>query len=257
MSERHLACIRCCAESFNKMDSLLVSAAGGMKTGLQSLDILANDIANTGTVAFKSDREFHGLYKQQLPVIDKPWTDFSQGLLTTTANQLNVGLAGKGFFALNSPGGIVYTRNGQFEISKTNQLQTAEGYTLRNTRDQGKPITVDPTQPIDIDKTGTVRQGGQELGQIEIDDVENPSQALRKLGNSYFVASTAGQQNPPLSIDTRTEVRQGTLEQSNVPTADSAVRLISVMRQFEMLQRAVSVDTEMNKEAIEQVARPS
>jgi flagellar basal body rod protein FlgG len=42
-----------------------------------------------------------------------------------------------------------------------------------------------------------------------------------------------------------------------VPVADSAVRLISVMRQFEMLQRAVTVDTEMNKAAIEQVARPS
>jgi hypothetical protein len=71
MSERHLACTVRCAESLNEMDSLLVSAAGGMKTGLQSLDILANNIANTGTVAFKSDHELHGLYKQQLPVIDK------------------------------------------------------------------------------------------------------------------------------------------------------------------------------------------
>src|SRR5579871_4013900 len=233
------------------MDPLLVSAAGGMKTGLQSLDILANNIANTGTVAFKADSEYHDLYKQQLPVIDKPWTDFSQGLLTTTANPLNVGLAGKGFFALTSPTGITYSRNGQFEISKMSQLQTAEGYMLRNTRDQGKPITVDPAQPIDIDKTGVVRQGGDELGQIEIDGFENPSQILRKLGNSYFLPSGA---NQPASVDSSTEVRQGTLEQSNVPAADSAVRLISVMRQFEMLQKAVTLDTEMNKEAIEQVA---
>jgi flagellar basal-body rod protein FlgF len=243
------------------MDSLLVSAAGGMKTGLQSLDILANNIANTGTVAFKSDSEYHGLYKQELPVIDKPWTDFSQGVLTTTANPLNLGLAGKGFFVLTSPAGIVYSRNGQFEISKMNQLQTAEGYTLRNTRDQGKPIDVDPAQPIDIDKTGVVRQGGEEIGQIEIDGLENPSQSLRKLGNSYFLLSAStfpGQPgSQPAGIDASTEVRQGTLEQSNVPVADSAVRLISVMRQFEMLQKAVSLDTEMNKEAIEQVARPS
>jgi flagellar basal-body rod protein FlgF len=169
-----------------------------------------------------------------------------------------LGLAGKGFFALNSPTGITYSRNGQFEISKTNQLQTAEGYTLRNTRDEGKPINVDPAQPIDIDKTGVVRQGGEELGQIEIDGFENPSQSLRKLGNSYFLPATSvrpGSQTA--TIDPSTEVRQGTLEQSNVPAADSAVRLISVMRQFEMLQKAVTLDTEMNKEAIEQVARPS
>jgi len=235
------------------MDSLLISAAGGMKTGMESLDILANNIANTGTVGFKADGEFHGLYQQQLPAIEKTWTDFSQGVLTTTGNQLDLGLAGKGFFALNSPTGIVYSRNGQFQISKTNQLQTAEGYTLRNTQDQGNPITVDPTQAINIDKTGAVWQGGQEIAQIEIDSIPTSPQTLRKLGNSYFALTAP--QIP--AIDPNTEVLQGALEQSNVPASDSAVRLVSVMRQFDMLQRAVSVDTEMNKEAIEQVAKPS
>jgi flagellar basal-body rod protein FlgG len=237
------------------MDPLLISAAGGMKSGMDSLDMLANNIANTGTVGFKADGEFHGLYQQQLPVIEKAWTDFSQGALTSSANQLDLGLAGNGFFALNSPTGIVYSRNGQFQISKTDQLQTAEGYTLRDTQNQGMPITVDPTLPIDIDKTGAVWQGGQQIAQIEIDSIANPSLTLRKLGNSYFVLSAQAGQAP--SIDTSSEVRQGMLEQSNVPVSDSAVRLVSVMRQFEMLQRAVSVGTEMNKEAIEQVAKVS
>jgi flagellar basal-body rod protein FlgF len=235
------------------MDPLLISAAAGMKTGMDSLDMVANNIANLGTVAFKADGEFHGLYEQQLPVIEKPWTDLSQGVLTNTGNQLDLGLVGKGFIALNSPTGILYTRSGQFQISKTNQLQTAAGYTLRNTQDQGKPINVDPAQPIDIDKAGVVRQGGEEIGRIEIDSIPTASLTLRKQGNSYFRLST-----PEIpAIDSSTEVRQGMLEQSNVEVADSTVRLISVMRQFDMLQRAVSVDTEMNKEAIEQVAKAS
>jgi flagellar basal body rod protein FlgG len=238
------------------MDPLLISAAGGMKSGMDSLDMLANNIANTGTVGFKADGEFHGLYREQLPVIERQWTDFSQGVLTATGNQLDLGLASQGFFALNSPTGIVYSRNGQFQISKTNQLQTAEGYTLRNTQDQGKPIAVDPTQPIDIDKTGTVWQGGQEIAQIEIDSIANPSLTTRKVGNSYFVLPDQAQ-GQTATIDSNAEVRQGMLEQSNVPVADSAVRLVSVMRQFEMLQRAVSIGTEMNKEAIEQVAKVS
>lgn len=223
-----------------------------MKSGMDSLDMLANNIANSGTVGFKADGEFHGLYQQQLPVIEKQWTDFSQGALTASGSPLDLGLTGKGFFALNSPAGTVYSRSGQFQISKTNQLQTADGYTLRNILDQGKPITVDPAQPIDIDKTGAVFQSGQEIAQLEIDDIANPSLTLRKLGNSYFVLSGGTS-----TLDTSTEVRQGMLEQSNVPVTDSAVRLVSVMRQFEMLQRAVSVDTEMNKEAIEQVAKVS
>src|ERR1044071_4137354 len=139
------------------MDPLLISAASGMKARMESLDMLANNIANSGTVGFKTDREFYGLYQQELPVIEKQWTDFSQGMLTPTGNPLDLALNGKGFFALNTPSGVVYTRNGQFQVSKSNQLQTADGYTLRNSRDQGKPITVDPTAGIDIDKNGVVR----------------------------------------------------------------------------------------------------
>ncbi len=236
------------------MDPLLISAASGMKARMESLDMLANNIANSGTVGFKSDREFYNLYKQELPVIEKQFTDYSQGTLTPTGKPLDLGLAGKGFFALNSPTGTVYTRNGQFQISRSNQLQTAEGFTLRNTRDQGKPITVDPTQSIDIDKSGVVSQGGQEVGQIEIGGIDDPAKVLGKLGTSYFAflnkASSAAK-------STDTEIDQGSVEQSNVPVADSAVRLIGIMRQFEMLQKAIVVGSDMNKMATEQVARPS
>jgi hypothetical protein len=49
------------------MDPLLVSAASGMKARMEALDMLANNIANSGTAGFKSDREFYGLYNEQLP----------------------------------------------------------------------------------------------------------------------------------------------------------------------------------------------
>jgi flagellar basal-body rod protein FlgG len=52
-----------------------------------------------------------------------------------------------------------------------------------------------------------------------------------------------------------TEILQGQLEQSNVPVAESAVRLVSVMRQFEMLQKAMNLTSQMNKEAIQEVAK--
>lgn len=226
---------------------------------MESLDLLANNLANTGTSGFKTDREFYGLFSEQLPVLEKQWTDFSQGVLVPTGNPLDLGLSGNGFLALNSPAGTVYTRNGALQISKAGQLQTAEGYTLRNARDNGKPITVDPAKPIDISKGGVVRQDGHDMGQIEIVGVDTPSRALSKLGNSYFAlmlpasSPPAADQNADQNKDT--EIRQGALEQANVPVADAAVRLVSVMRQFEMLQKALSVGAEMNKQAIEEVAR--
>ena len=234
------------------MDALLISAASGMKARMESLDMLANNMSNSNTVGFKADKEFYSLYQQALPLIEKQWTDFSQGTLTPTGNPLDLGLSGQGFFALNSPGGVVYTRSGQFRVSKSNQLETADGYTLRDAMNNGQPVTVDPSQPVDIAKDGTVQQGGQTIAQIEVGGIENAAQALAKRGSSYFIfASLPGKSTPAPA----TEIRQGSLEQSNVPVADSAVRLVSIMRQFEMLQKAMSVGADMNKQAVEEVAK--
>ena len=234
------------------MDPLLISAAGGMKSRMDSLDLLANNIANSGTAGYKSDREFYGLYKDQLPVLQNSWTDFSQGSLTQTGNPLDLALSGSGLFALNSPNGTIFTRSGNFQVSKSNQLATPEGYTLRNVLDQGKPITVDPLQPVTISKNGTVSQGGQDLGQIEIDSPDAAAQSLAKLGNSYF-AMIAGA--PALQPSPTTDVLQGQIEQSNTPVAEAAVKLVGVMRQFEMLQKAMTLGSEMSKRGIDEVAK--
>lgn len=236
------------------MDPLLISAASGMNARMESLDMLANNIANSGTVGFKTDKEFYSVYQQQLPMIQKQWTDFSQGALTPTGNALDLALSGQGFFALNAPQGTIYTRSGQFQVSKSNQLQTADGYTLRDTQNNGQPIVVDPTQPISIDKTGAVQQNGQTVGQIEVGGIADPAQALSKMGSLYFTSSS---RQPQLTPDPATEVQQGALEQSNVPVADAAVRLVSIMRQFEMLQKAMTVGADMDKQAVQEVAKVS
>ena len=221
---------------------------------MESLDLVANNIANSGTSGFKADREFYSLVQDHLPVIERNWTDFSQGTLVPTANPLDLGLSGPGLFALNSPSGVVYTRNGQFQVGKNNLLQTAEGYTLRNMRDNGRPIAVDPRSPVVVAKDGTVEQEGQPVGQIEISSLSPTSDGFRlaKQGNSYF--RMASPEAAPRS-DASTEVMQATLEQSNVPAADAAVRLVSVMRQFEMLQRAVAIGADMDKQAVTDIAR--
>ncbi len=234
------------------MDPLLISAASGMKARMDSLDMLANNLANSGTSGFKADREFYSLYEQQLPVVETRWTDFSQGTVLPTGNPLNLALSGNGFFALTAPTGIVYTRNGNFRISKANQLESAEGYPLRNILDMGNPITVDPAQDLAVGTDGTVTQGGQALGQIEVGLIPSAVDQVGKLGNSYFaLVDGAGNATPAVA----TEVQQGQLEQSNVPVADVAVRLVSVMRQFEMLQKAMNISSEMSKQAIQEVAK--
>jgi flagellar basal-body rod protein FlgF len=237
------------------MDQLLINAASGMKARMDSLDMHANNMANSGTPGFKSDREFYNLYEQSLPVVERQYTDFSQGQLLPTGNPLDVALNGKGFFALNAPSGVVYTRSGNFRVSASNQLATQDGYTLRNVLDNGKPIVVDATQAVDIAKDGTVSQAGQALGQIEIAQPASPTDTLKKLAGTNFALLDKNGTAP--AADAGTEVLQGQIEQSNVAVTDSAGKLVSVMRQFEMMQKAIMLGTEMNKQAITEVAKPS
>jgi flagellar basal body rod protein FlgG len=186
-----------------------------------------------------------------LPVIERHWTDFTQGTLTPTASPLDLALQGRGFFVVNGPSGPLLTRNGAFRLSSAGLLVTAEGYQVRSV--SGAPIQSQSAAPLEVSPDGTIRQSGQLLGQLELAAINQPA-SLEKFGHSYFRAVSAQSGVQPA---TGVEVHQGKLEASNVATPESAVRLINIMRQFEMLQRAVALGAEMNRHAIEEVARVS
>ena len=242
------------------MDPITISAASGLRARMDSLDMLANNLANESAGGYKVDREFYSLYvapetagstpdADTLPVVEKPWTDFSQGELRSTGNPTDVALMGKGFFTVAGPNGPLYTRNGSFRISASGQMMGAEGYPLVQVG--GGTLTLDPASPADIAPDGTVSQDGTAVGQLAIADFSN-SAALAKQGHSYFqIADPSVQPVAAASV----ELRQGMLENSNASGAEGAGRLVSVMRQFEMLKKAASLGDEMNRQAVEQLAK--
>jgi flagellar basal-body rod protein FlgG len=184
-----------------------------------------------------------------MPDIVKNWTDYSQGSLQATSNPLDVAISGEGFFAVNGPNNTtLYTRNGSFRLNAARQLVTHDGYTVRDT--SGNAIRVDPNQSISIDGSGTVSQAGQVVARLQLSSFADPG-ALTKAGATNFQFN-----GKPADIHAASgEVEQGKVESSNVTPSESAVRLVNVMRQFEMLQKAMSIGTDMNKQAIEEVAR--
>jgi flagellar basal body rod protein FlgG len=159
-----------------------------------------------------------------------------------------VALDGKGFFSVNGPSGRLYTRNGGFHLTGSGQLVTAEGYAVRTAA--GGVFTAQSSLPIAISSDGTLSQNGQALGQLDVADFTSTA-GLAKQGNNYFQADPSVQPSAPAA----TSVEQGKLESSNTGTAESAVRLVDIMRQFEMLQKAVLIGNDMSKQAIEQVAK--
>ncbi len=242
------------------MDALTIAAASGLKARMESLDMLANNLANAATAGFKGDREFYGLYVSAqaggtgaggpatLPVIERSWTDFSQGMIYSTSNPLDVAISGRGLFSVDSPAGRLYTRNGNFRLSSSGVLTTQEGYPVRMTG--GGTLQVTGAGAIEISPDGAVRQNGAALGQIEVVEFPDAS-VLSKRSAGYFTAPAAATPQAAASF----ELHQGKLEGSNVGSAEGAVRLVNVIRQFEMLQRAVALGAEMNRRAVEEVAR--
>lgn len=243
--------------SSGAMDSLTSVAASGLRARMESLDLLANNVANASTGGYKADREFYSLYigpdasaepSGTMPVIERPWIDLSQGLLQPTGNSLDLALTGRGFFTVAGPHGPLYTRAGNFHLSK-GQLVTAEGYPVSAAG--GQALSLAGTGDLEVSSDGTVLQEGNLVGQLQI--VDFPSTVLAKQGANYFRV-TDPSANP--STLPGASVEQGKLEASNAGGAEGAVRLVGILRQFEMLQKAVTLGSDMNKQAIEQVARP-
>jgi flagellar basal body rod protein FlgG len=237
------------------MDPLTAIAASGLRARMESLELLANNVANASTGGYKADREFYGLYaaaesdaSATMPLIERPWIDLSQGTIHPTGNPLDLAISGRGFFAVDGPNGPLYTRNGSFRLAPDGRMVTPEGYAVRGAG--GAPLVLQSGRGIDIAPDGSIRQDGAAAGQLEIVAFEGPA-GLAKQGNNDFRVTDAAKPGAASGAS----VEQGKLEASNTGSAESAVRLVSVMRQFEILQRAVSLGGEMNRAAIEQVAK--
>lgn len=241
------------------MDQISVMAAAGMQARKQSLDLVANNLANSSTSGYKTDGEFYTLFSSEMagedasgpsavPMIERQWTDFQQGLLEPTNNPLDFGLSGKGFFVVQGPSGPLYTRNGNFRFSTSGAIVTSEGYPLL--QQNGQPFTANTAQPLEVSRDGNISQNGKPIGQIKLVNFAKPNE-LTKFGGNYF--SNAAAQQP--ADATNMEVFQGKLEASNVSASHGAVRIVGLSRQFEMMQKAISLSNDMGKKAIEEVAK--
>ena len=136
-------------------------------------------------------------------------------------------------------------------LSTAGVLETGDGYSVRADTPSGRIQARPDGGALQIQKDGSVIQDGQTLGALTLADWAKPD-ALEKRGGTYFRLADASDK-PEAARNV--EILQGKLEGSNSGPAEAAVQLVGVLRQFEMLQKAVSLGAEMNRKAVEDVAR--
>jgi len=232
-------------------------ALSGMRTRLDQLDRLASDIANVGTAGYKGERTsdaeadrttFDTMLQSAIDVTGGGRRlDTSAGAIAPTGRDLDLAIEGKGFFVVQTPAGIRYTRNGRFSRQSDGTLATEDGSAVQSA--DGKPITV-PSGHLEIAADGTVSSGGNVAGKLALVEFSDPGQLVRE---SRATLRSDGAAPQPATGST---VRSGALEESNVSVGDRIAALTEVMRTFEALQKAVSLQmNDLDGRAIDVLGR--
>ena len=222
-------------------------ALSGMRHYAEQLDQIASDIANTSTSGYKSERstgvasERPSFSKALQAAIDvapgEKSIDFRSGSINGTGRDLDFALDGRGFFVLETPEGLQYTRNGHFKTTTDGTLVTADGFAVQGEigADEYGPLVL-PGGQVSVEADGTVLIDGLPSGKFRVADFEDYRVLSREDGGRF---STSEGVTP--SVATEVELRGGALEDSNVSMAEQLVQVAEVARTFEALQRGLSV----------------
>ena len=218
------------------MERGLYIAAAGMVAEMVRQDQIANDLSNASTPGYKADRATQRSFGDLLlsntvsgqtvgPLglgaeIDSVVTDTTAAPVRDTGEPLDFAVVGDGWFGVQTPQGVRYTRNGQFQLSPQGTLIDA----------MGNPV---------IGRGGQVRVGPDgrvDPAQLAVFNVTNP----RKVGDSYVTGAAGGQ--------AQGTVRVGALEASNASPSRSMVDMIASFRAYEAGQRVIrTIDSTLQK----------
>ncbi len=217
-------------------------ALSGMRTRIDQLDRLADEIANASTPGFKGERAGHekaprgGFAEAFETAIDVTTggrrLDARAGTIVNTGQALDIAIDGHGFLAVETPAGTRYTRNGHLARQPDGTLTTTDGAPVLG---EDGPIKVG-TGPVQIEADGTVLSNGVSAGRLRVVEFANPTALVREGGALLRAADGAAPVEAAQPV-----LFAGSLEQSNVSVVERVAELTNVSRSFEALQRAVAV----------------
>ena len=249
-------------------------AASGALAYEKKLQIISNNLANANTVGFKMDHgQFEFIDEADLPAsltsntqgsttsqAENFWfqfnsyTDFTSGSLKNTGNDFDLALIGDGFFCIQKPEGVHYTRKGDFTLNADGVLVTRNGFPVLG--DGGEISVNSVTNPqkikvFEVDVEGNVLVDGQQVGSLRIVKFPEPDK-LMKMGDTLFKPAENSQ---PPQEDEDTRVSQGFVELSNVDVVKMMTEMIAVLRGYETYQKVIRSADEAYTKSINEVGK--
>jgi flagellar basal-body rod protein FlgG len=263
------------------------------------LDAVANNLANADVDGYKKDTAVHkafpellmrrmnddGVYRHPFgsadmaPIVGKLgmgvelnelFTNFEQGAMKETQSDFDIALDGEGFFAVATPWGERYTRNGSFQLGKEGYLETKEGYPVLG---ENGPIKVKANN-FQVDKDGKVwinaeyaddpnilvsRENNTWAQTALLDTLKlvefDLDRYLQKQGSSLWRSTDTSGEAQVMVGEDRPRVVQGFTEASNVDPVIEMVQMIEVNRAYEANQKVIQNSDSMLGVLINQVSR--
>lgn len=223
----------------------------------REMESVAHNIANAGTTGYKSQAP---LFKEVLSktgpteyistVLDQGlMTNTSDGPLKNTDSNFDFGIRGAGFFAVMTPGGERYTRNGNFKLDSNSRLVTQNDNGVLGA--DNRPITIPPNAgEIRVSGDGTILAGTQVVGQMKVVGFAN-DRLLKRGPNSLLIANEAPQRAP------QAKVVQGVIEESNVVPMFELSRMTEISRNFQQATNMVDNEHERQRDAVRRLGKAS
>lgn len=222
----------------------------------RQLDVIAGNMANANTPAYKGEQMMFREYLMDTRSVDRAkgtklsfvqdvglLRNTTEGAFTKTDNPLDLALHGDGYFQVETEAGMRYTRNGHFRLDEGGMLVNSQGLAVMDNADN--PIILAPNEAkITITPDGSVSTENGIVGKIKVVRFAN-EQEMRKIGDSLYETT----QDPEV-ID-RPAMVQGMMEESNVQPVVEITKMTEVLRQYQALQNIIEKEHERQMKAMQ------
>jgi flagellar basal-body rod protein FlgF len=221
----------------------------------QRMNQITNNLANVDTVGYKKENiTFWEMMftasdnRQRVGKALKPLISHAQGGINTTGNPLDLAINGEGFFQVQTPDGIRYTRNGNFTLNAEGQLSSHDGSLVLG---DGGPIAL-ASENVQIGRDGLITANGQVINQLSLVNFEDLN-SLEKDGQTFFrIKDNTNAQAIPVET---ANIQQGHLEGANLNIVSEMTEMIDLQRAYQTQQKVIQTIDDLDSQSITRVGK--